>query len=260
MVRQSDPGKDHFSPAALSESKDPEIRAAAVESFGIMGGDDIQGDVLTLAKDNDVQVQRAVAYALGSFPSAETNTLLLKLIATEDAEVIGNAARSIGVLKVKEGLNPVINQLAHPDVYVRRAATRALVSIGQTLKERNPLLSFFSERLFDQDGEVRLTAIEGLRLVKDKRTITAMGALIQDPLMEVRIATLDAMAATGFPSAVNAIAGALEDDSPKIRSAALVALGTLGRKEAIPVLQSYLLKEKDPTVLATAQSALAKLK
>jgi len=244
----------------LSSSKDPEIRAAAVESFGIMGGDDIRDDVYRLSKDKDVLVQRSVAYALGSFPSPETNTLLLKYIASDDAEIIGNAARSIGVLKVSEGLNPVINQLAHPDVYVRRSATRALVSLGRTLKERNPLLSFFSERLFDQDGDVRLIAIEGLRLVKDKRTITAMGALIQDPLMEVRLETLDAMAATGLPSAVNAIAGALEDDSPKIRGAALTALGKLGRKEAIPVLQSHLLKEKDPTVLAAAKSSLAKLK
>ena len=110
------------------------------------------------------------------------------------------------------------------------------------------------------DGDVRLQAIEGLRLVKDPRTVTAMAALIQDPIPAVRIATLMAMADTGHRSAVDAISGALEDDDLAIRKAGLNALQRLKRKEAVPVLQAYIKQEKDGALVTLARKVLRGLK
>ena len=81
--------------------------------------------------------------------------------------------------------------------------------------------------------------------MKDEKTVTVLGALIQDPMEEVRLATLEAMANTGHASAVDGIAGALEDENKVIRKAAIAALAKLNRKEAVPVLQNFLTKEKD---------------
>ena len=244
----------------LSKASDATIRAAAIRSFEIMAGDDVRPDVMRLAKDEAVEVQRAVAHALRGFGSPETTTLLLKYITSPDPMVVANAASSIGELKIKEALNPVIKTLGHKSVAVRRSATRALVQLGQMLTERKPLLSFFSERLFDADGKVRLTAIEGLRLVKDARSVTAMGALLQDPLLPVRLATLDAMADTGHQSAVEPVASALEDENKTIRMASIKALVKLKRKEAAALLQAHLLREKDTALIEAAKKAINQLK
>lgn len=244
----------------LSEAKDPLIRAASARSFEDMAGDDVRPDVMRLATDKAVEVQRAVARTLRVFPGPDTVKFLLDYMTRKDPVVLANAAESLGVLKEKEALNPVIEKLNHDDVRVRRAATGALVEIGGTLDKRMPLLSFFSERLFDSDGDVRLKAVEGLRLVKDPRTVTAMAALIQDPVPEVKKATLMAMADTGHVSAVDAIAGALEDDDVAVRRVAIDALAALKKKEAVKVLEAYAGKEADKGLAAEAKKAIATIK
>ena len=64
----------------LSKSGDADIRAAATQSLGIMGGEDLRDDIMRLASDSAVQVTRAVAAALGSFPGPKTTAWLLKNI------------------------------------------------------------------------------------------------------------------------------------------------------------------------------------
>jgi len=107
---------------------------------------------------------------------------------------------------------------------------------------------------------VRLKAVEGLRLVKDPRTVTAMAALIQDPVPEVKKATLMAMADTGHVSAVDAIAGALEDDDAAVRRVAIDALGQLKKKEAVSVLEAYAGKEGDKGLVDEAKKVIKALK
>jgi HEAT repeat protein len=246
----------------LSEAKDPLIRAAAARSYGSMAGDDVRPRILKLASDSAIEVQRASAYALRAFPGDETNKLLLGFAMKSDASLIANAVESLGVLKEKIGLDKVVTHLQHKDVRVRRAATGALVNIGGTLADdkRKPMLNHFSQALFDKDADVRLKAIKGLRLVKDPRTVTALAALLKDPVKSVRQATLNAMASTGSASAVEAIATGLEDDEGEVRMTAIRALGNLKQKSGAKVLLDYAKTEKDATLLGEAKKVAAGLK
>jgi HEAT repeat protein len=235
-----------------------DIRAAAARSFEDAAGDDVRPDVMKLAADSSVEVKRAVAHALRAFPGKEAVKFLLGYVQETDPELLAHAIDSIGVLKEREGLDPVVTQLNHDDVRVRRAATGALERIGSTLPDdkRTPMLSFFSERLFDKDGEVRLRALDGLGLVKDKRVVSAMAALLQDPLPEVRKATLLAMARTADEAAVEAIASGLEDDDNEVRRAALDAFRKLKHKSAVPVLTAYAKKESDKGLAEEANKVI----
>ncbi len=246
----------------LAGDSRPAIRASAVRSFGDMGGDDVKGDVVKLAADGEIEVQRSTAAALGAFPGKETIKLLLGFAQQQDAELLANAITSLGVLQEREALDPVVTRLAHDDVRVRRAATAALVKIGQTVAadKRAPMLQYFSERLFDADASVRLSALEGLTLVKDPRVVAAMAALVQDPVTEVRKATLLSMAATGDASAVEGIASGLDDDHPEVRKTALEAFRRLKRKEAVSVLSGYVKKEQDKALADEAGKLLQSLK
>jgi HEAT repeat protein len=242
----------------LSKTKDPLIRAATARSFEVMAGDDVRADVIKLAADKDIEVRRAAAHALRSFPAAETNALLLQFVKDSDPVILAHAAESIGILMVKDGRDTVIDLMSHTDVRVRRAATATIVKLGSEIAKR-ALLRLLSERLFDSDGKVRLYAIKGLHLVKDEKTVTVLGALIQDPMVDVRLATLEAMANTGHASAVDGISGALEDDNKVIRKAAIEALAGLKRKEAIPVLQGYLTKETDKSLVDQTKKVIRSL-
>ncbi len=238
-----------------------DIRAAATRSFGDLAADEVRPDVVALAADKAIEVQRAAAFALRAFPGKDAVKLLLLFAQKADSELLANALDSLGILKEKEAIDPVVAHLNDEDVRVRRASTSALVRIGGELPidKRNPLLSFFSERLFDRDTEVRLRALEGLGLVKDKRVVSAMAALLQDQVPEVRTATLLAMAKTGDLSAVEAIASGLEDDDLSVRRAALEAFLRLKKKEAVVPLSAYVKKEKDKALSDEATKVISQL-
>jgi HEAT repeat protein len=246
----------------LAGDKDALIRASAVRSFEVMGDAEVKGDVLKLAGDASLEVKRAVAHAMRVFPGAESVKDLLGYTKEKDPELLANALGSLGVLKERQAVDQIINNTKNDDVRVRRAATGALANIGQTLEpdKRAPLLSFFSDALFDKDPEVRLNAVNGLRLVKDPRTVTAMAALLQDPVVDVRKATLAAMAETGDASAVDAIASGLDDGDATVRRAALDALRKLNRKEAVQPLTDYAKKEADAGLADEARKLIQTLK
>lgn len=239
----------------LGASPDPLIRAAAARSYEFMPGDDVKGEILKLSKDSAVEVKRAAARSLRAFPAPETNTILLDFSKDADALVQAHAIESLGALKVMEALDRIVTHKGHSDARVRRAVNLALVSIGQGMTEdkRKPLLAVFSEALFDKDGQVRRAAVEGLKLVKDPKTVTALAALLQDPEREVRQATLLAMATTGDASAVETIATGLEDNDPAVRRTAIQSLGELKQKAGAKVLLDYAAKEKDAALADEAR-------
>ena len=244
----------------LKTDKDPMIRAAVARSFGDIGSAKVKPDIMSMTGDSAVEVKRAMAAALSGFPGAKTNTLLLKLVGEKDPVIVANASDSLGILKVKEGLNPVINQLNHSDVRVRRSATRAVVALGATLDERNPLLRLFAERLQDNDIDVRLLALEGFKLIKDGRAIAAMAPLVQDKAETIRIATLKVMGASMHEAAVSSITPAPDDDSDAVRIVAAQSLGQLKKKSAIDALKARLPKESNENVKAAIKKALSAIK
>ena len=246
----------------LASDSRAEIRASATRSFGDMGGDDIRPDILKLAADNTIEVQRAAAAGLAGFPGKEAVKLLLGYAQQKDPELLASALASLGTLQEREALDPVISRLKHEDLRVKRAATGALVRIGEAIDpaKRNPMLQYFSEQIFDADSEVRLKALEGLLLVKDGRVVATMAPLVQDPVIAVRKATLLAMAATGDASAVEGIASGLDDDNADVRKTAIEAFRRLKRKEAVGVLSGYLKKEQDKALADEATKLVQTLK
>lgn len=246
----------------LSKASDPLIRAAAARSYGSMGGDEVKPQILKLASDSAIEVQRAAAFALRAFKGEDTVKLLLGFTNKQDAMLIANSVDSLGVLKEQRALDRVVTHLQHKDVRVRRASAGALVNIGGELPDgkRKPMLNHFSQLLFDKDADVRLKAVSGLVLVKDPRTVTALAALLKDPVKGVRQATLNAMASTGSASAVEAIATGLEDDENDVRMTAIRALGNLKQKSGAKVLLDYAKGEKDKTLASEARKVAGGLK
>ncbi len=244
----------------LAQSKDPNIRAAVAQSFELMADKSLEPEMEALASDQAIEVKRAAAHSLRAFPGQSSVDHLLAYAKEDDPQLLANALGSLGALKERAALDLITSRLGHNDVRVRREATRALVQLGETLEQKQPLLSFFSDRMFDDDGEVRKLSIDGLLLVNDHRVQTALSALLQDPVIEVRQNALLAMAKSGDASAIEGIATALDDDAPSVRRTALEAFALLNSKEALPRLQAHLTKENDESLRHTTEQVIASLR
>ncbi|MFN3201802.1 MAG: HEAT repeat domain-containing protein [Bradymonadia bacterium] len=235
------------------------IRAAAARSFGIMKGDDVKDDLMKLADDKAVEVQRETALALQSFPGEQSVKFLMGYTQSEDTMVLAHALESLGTLEATEGLAPAAENRAHKEARVRQAATGAMVKIGYVMtgKAQQSLMSYFNELVFDKDAEVRRQAVEGFRLVKNGGAVSAaLGPLVQDPDLKVRKATLMVVASTHHPSAVEVIASALEDDELEVRKAAIEAFKALKLKAALEPLNAFVGKEADATLVQAAKDVI----
>jgi HEAT repeat protein len=241
----------------LAKDKDPLIRAAAATSFGAIGGGEVKGDLLALGGDTAVEVQRAVAAALVAYRGDESKQILTGYLTNEDGAVFAHALDTLAAHDVdSEEMKTAIGRgLNHDDAIVRRSATSALSAIAGSVPKRR-LLSFFSERVFDKDVETRLRAVAGLSALEDERAVTAMAALLRDPVVEVRRQTLLAIGKSGSKSAVEVLSAGLEDDEPTVRRAALMAFAKLKAKSAAPILKQYAEKEPDKSLADEARKVI----
>ncbi|MBU0552596.1 HEAT repeat domain-containing protein [Myxococcota bacterium] len=244
----------------LAQAKQAEIRAAAARSFESVGDESVREQVYELAKDKEIIVQRAVARALGKLKGDKSVALLLSYIKTQDTQLLANSLRALGDLQDLKGLQPIIDRIGHKEVEVRRAATSALVKMGEVVEKKKPLLALFSERLFESDVEVRLRAIDGLLITQDAKSVQLIAALLQDPSVVIRKAALAGLGKTGEALALDDINAALEDEDVSVRAAAIEAMRVLGKRDGASRLEAYLKKEKDKALRAQAQAARDHLK
>ncbi len=229
----------------------PEVRAAAATALGMMGGNAKALPLLLGSKSDPApEVRTAVARGLAAYHGEEGVPELLALIDDEEDAVRLAAIDSCRQRRVEAAVVPLINYRSHRNPEIKRLVVQTLAAINPPALH-NSLREVFSEAVFDQDPEVRLAAVEGLKVIKDPRVLDIMSVLLQDPEPRIRIATLRAYGETGFPQATQPLMAALQDGSePDVKMAALDGLLTLRAKDAIPALQTLKGTEPDKKVEA----------
>jgi hypothetical protein len=83
--------------------------------------------------------------------------------------------------------------------------------------------------------------------------------LLEDESYKVRVQAAQLMGKLGDPAAVGPLGKALSDSNKTVRWMAVQALSRLANPAAVPALKSLLAREKDESVRAQAQKALAAL-
>jgi len=118
--------------------------------------------LLQAMRDNDSDVRRAAAQALGALGETALESLLWAL-RDNDSDVRQAAAQALGALGDPQALEPLLRALRDDDSDVRQAAAQALGALGdpQALK---PLL----RALRDDDSDVRQAAAQALEQLADK--------------------------------------------------------------------------------------------
>jgi HEAT repeat protein len=149
---------------------------------------------------------------------------LLPLVGDEDAAVRVAAISSLGHLKERRAVDPLIVALCGSDEAVRVSAARALGRIG------------------------------------DSRAVGPLAAQLGAREVAVRSAAAGALGRTGGAGAVDPLVAALRDESLLVRETAARSLGALADARALPALEALAAKEGSGSAGAAAREAIEKIR
>jgi HEAT repeat protein len=265
---------------AMSDS-DAWVRYYAARSLAHLGSPEAI-DVLAAAVRGDEanQVRIAAADALGSIGGARVVAMLAPLVESADVDLARAALNALGAVGHPDALHPITAALQSADASRRIDAVRAL-SIRRTEDAAATLESIAVHDTEPSVCEAAVTqlgtmathaAIESLlRLLKDRplrdRAITVLGRL--DPAhvdrvaegfkssdVDVRRAIVEVLRRIRHPRASEYLSDALEDEAPSVRVAAIMALRHLGNDRWQRKLVHMVASDPDTGVREAAGKAL----
>jgi cyclophilin family peptidyl-prolyl cis-trans isomerase/HEAT repeat protein len=196
-----------------------------------------------------------VAYAVQRLGDRRAVPALLALARSPHTDVLGFAARGLGVLKAAEGV-PALVPLLDPatrDLRVVASAARALGQIGRP-EATDALLRLV--RHPRADTGTRVEAVTALGLLKARGAMDDLLDLVGHREPAVRGAALVAVAAIDLDTFITMMSGLDPDPAWQVRVDLARALGSLPRERARPLLAG-LVRDVDQRVVAAALRALA---
>ncbi|HTB81679.1 MAG TPA: HEAT repeat domain-containing protein [Opitutaceae bacterium] len=201
--------------------------------------------LLNSLKDEDGDVRKGAAEALGQLNDKRAVEPLIACLQDDFGSVKQNAATALGLLGDKRAVDPLINLFKSESEDVRLAAAEALGLLGD-----GRAIAPLAAGLKDEPADLRLTcaqALEKLHYQPDKAEDNA--------LYLIALESWDKVVKLG-PPAFDPLVACLSDSSREVRESAIGALGNLGDKRAIAPLREAL---PDWNFNATLVSALEQL-
>lgn len=149
----------------------------------------------------------------------------------EDADVRRAAAEALGRLQHPSAIRPLIRSLEDEDPEVRASALNALGNF-----ERGVPAGPIRELLTSPDADVRSEAAQILGNMQDRGSIGALTALLGDANTDVRLEALEALDDMEAPIDESVIGRALEDRAEDIRQTAAGMAGERRMTGLVPAL------------------------
>ena len=231
------------------------VRRKTAEVLGRLGDTRAVDPLIKALSHSHSGVREAAAKALGQLGDKRTVDPLIAALSKrdDDSAVLWSAAKALGRLGDKRAVDPLIGTLSDDNCWVREAAVKALVQLGDVTVA--PLIEALSHR----HVSAAATALGRLGNVAVKPLIKALSA---DDYYDVRKASAEALGQLGDKRAVGPLIDALSDDDYDLRKAAAETLGRLGDKRAVGPLVKLIEVLSDKyywEVRDTAEAALKKL-
>jgi HEAT repeat protein len=157
----------------LTWDRDPNVRAAAVETLGTRSGSGLGAALLARLEDSEWFVRVHAARSVGHVLGADAAPSLVRLLADERWWVrtaAKDALRGIG----GDAVTSLLGVLTHEDAFARNGAAEVLQDIGfvdsLTLTDpRSPIL----ERIYEAGGENLRAAAEARRANNPEKAVQA---------------------------------------------------------------------------------------
>ena len=173
---------------AQTGSRDPWIRAAALQALAANDREDFALVLSGMDPDGDFRVRAGLADALGRGGDEMDVRLLHAMLRDEDPRVVAAVLAALAEARGKDALDTLRRHLEHADLGVRVASAEAVTRLSPAALSE-PLLGAWRRGLGDGEGELegRVAAVVALAAQKDE---AAKGGLAEvargDPSRAVR--------------------------------------------------------------------------
>lgn len=206
--------------ARLSD-EDAEVRRAAADALGRMQHQMAVDPLAKALDDEDREVRRAALHALGNyerlrFPAAP----IRKQLAADDAESRAQAVRLLGELRDRTSIPTITQLLMDLDPEVRQAALSTLDDLEAAISD-DLLLRAMEDR--SSDVRSHAVSIAGERQVL--ATVPMLVRLLDDRSSDVRVMAAEALTEMRTETAHNALKKAMTHKDPEVRRVAVEYFG-----------------------------------
>jgi len=162
----------------LQHDSSPVVRALAARTLELGGDTSASRHLLAaLAKEKEVAVRKAIAYALARYPSVPVTLALIDLLKDKNQELRAAAAYGLAEFGDPSALKPLIDFLrkrdGDDDSFARSQAARGLGKIARR-EALEPLLRSLTR---DDSGEVRREAAIALGNIATKQDLKVIDSL-----------------------------------------------------------------------------------
>lgn len=187
---------------------------------------------------------------------------LVELLKDQDPEVRRTAAQALGKIGDPLAVRPLLAGMTDPDAAVRAYSAWALGNIGEpAIREAGPAIV---KALGDPSEEVASAAAGALRhaAASPEATHELVNRVLEtarDPSAQTRRAAITALGMLEAGAAYPVLIEALADRDAGVRQRAVAALGELGDRRALAALGERLRQDPDVGVRTEAAFRLGKL-
>lgn len=211
--------------ARLSD-EDAEVRRAAADALGRIGHPMAIDALVRALDDEDREVKRAALFALGNFERAPVPLApIRKVLASDDADTRAQAVRMLGTMRDRASIPTISRLVLDTSDDVRQSALHALNELEAPIAD-----DLLATALADRSSDVRLAAA---MLAGERQVLSAVPALAR--MLDDRSSDVRQMAAQGLTemrteTAHNALRRALTHKDPNVRRVAVDYFGEMADK------------------------------
>ncbi len=214
---------------------DADVRRAAAHALGRLEEPMAIPALVAALDDADRNVRSAALGALSNFERGVPAAPVRKMLAAEDPDTRQEAIQMLGEMKDRESLPAIARLVTDPDADVRQSAIQALSEI------RDPSsASAVAAALGDADADVRQEAIQAMIELGGTIPEAQLTRLLGDPSADVRQEAACYVAERHVTAAVPAVIRLLDDTSSDVREQAAEALTELKTPESHAALKRAL--------------------
>src|SRR5262249_31937489 len=142
--------------------------------------------LLTILKEQRIQIdtRRRACWVLGQLGNKQAVSGLLEAYKGPDLSLSWEAAKSLGLLRSKRAVQPLIKALLAAGKAEKRAAAAYALGLLGDKRAVAPLINVLQNR--SEAPQVRGYAAEALAYLRDRRAGKPLIAALRDPAIEVR--------------------------------------------------------------------------
>jgi HEAT repeat protein len=244
------------------EDENPEVREIAAEALSQARGPEVEKALLGLLEDKHSRVRITAARNLGRIGTENASVPLIKRLAVDKDPVFRACAiESLGNLKDKQAIEPLIKSLDDKVPEVRISAARSLGILGDEKAEEALIAKLDKSSPELQKQIVLALGSSGSKKptgLSSKKTAEALIRKLRNKDPELRKCAAESLGKLENPESVTPLLKCLEDANPEVRNAAAYSLGTLRAEKAIDALLE-MLAEEDSELRITAVYALGNI-